>query len=198
MPKIVDKEKMREGILEAFLNALLKYGFHNTTMIKIAQEAGIAKGTLYLYFDSKERLIGAITEQHFSKVKKRLIVKEDFFSLDELLTHIETSLLISEEETAFIPIFFEAFGPSFSSPKFVDTYKVFFDEIGVFYAKNLQLLVDNGSIEKNINVVALGRVLVSMLDGIVLHKGFFNLSKVSFNEMVKESLGLFRRGLDAK
>jgi len=197
VPKIVNKEKMKEGILEAFLNALLKYGFHNTTMTKIAHEAGIAKGTLYLYFDSKESLITAITEQHFSKLKKRLIVKKYFKSLDTLLNHIETSLLINEKETAFIPIFFEAFGPSFSSPQFLEKYKSFFDEIGYFYAENLQQLMDNGSIDKSINSIALGRVLVSMLDGIVLHKGFFSMSKEVYKDMVRESIGLYRKGLMA-
>jgi len=195
MPKIVNKEKMRKGILEAFLNTLLKYGFQNSSMTKIAQEAGIAKGTLYLYFDSKESLISAMTEQHFSKVKEKLVAKEYFDSLDGLLTHIETSLLIGEEETAFISVFFEAFGASFSSPEFIDKYKSFFDEVGDFYAKNLQLLMDSGSIDKSINPMALGRVLVSMLDGIVLHKGFFSMEKETYEEMVKESIGMFRRGL---
>jgi len=123
MPKIVDKEKMRENILEAFLKALLKYGLHNTTMIKIAQEAGIAKGTLYLYFDSKENLIDTMSEQYFNSMKERLMPKEYFNNLEELLEHIEKSLLINEEETAFIRIFFEVFSPSFSSPKFIEKYK---------------------------------------------------------------------------
>jgi len=196
MPKIVNREKMREAILEAFLNALLKYGFHNTSMIKIAQEAKIAKGTLYLYFDSKESLIEAITDQHFNKVKERLIVEKTFKNLDNLLNHIEKSLLIDEEESVFIPIFFEAFGPSFSSPKFLQKYQSFFDEIGKFYAKNLQELIDNGLINKDINANALGRVLVSMLDGIVLHKGFFNLSVDVYEKMIKETIGLFRRGFE--
>ena len=195
MPKIVDKEKMREGILEAFLNTLLKYGFYNSSMTKIAQEAGIAKGTLYLYFDSKESLILAITEQHFSKVKERLVAKEYFDSLDGLLRHIENALLINEEETAFIPIFFEVFGSSFSSPQFVEKYKSFFDEVGVFYAENFQMLIDNELMNSNIDPKSMGRVLVSMLDGIVLHKGFFSLEKEAYEGMVRESLGLFGRGL---
>ena len=195
MPKIVDKEKMREDILEAFFKTLLKYGFHNSSMTKIAQEAGIAKGTLYLYFDSKESLISTMTKQHFFKVKERLVGKEYFDNLDELLNHIESSLLIGEEDTEFIPVFFEAFGASFSSPEFIAKYRDFFDEVGTFYAKNLQLLMDNSSIDKSIKPVALGRILVSMLDGIVLHKGFFSMEKEAYEEMVKESIGVFRRGL---
>ena len=99
------------------------------------------------------------------------------------------------EDTAFIPVFFEAFGASFSSPEFIAKYRDFFDEVGTFYAKNLQLLMDNSSIDKSIKPVALGRILVSMLDGIVLHKGFFSMEKEAYEEMVKESIGVFRRGL---
>ena len=195
MPKIVNKEKMRESILEAFLKTLLKYGFHNSSMTKIAQEARIAKGTLYLYFDSKESLISAMTEQHFSKVKERLVAKEYFDSLDGLLRHIENVLLVNEEETAFIPIFFEAFGASFSSPEFVDKYRSFFDEVGEFYAQNFQILIDKGVLSSNIESKSMGRVLVSMLDGVLLHKGFFCLEKEAYEGMVKQNIGLLKRGL---
>ena len=187
---------MREGILEAFLKTLLKYGFHNSSMTKIAQEAGIAKGTLYLYFDSKESLIEAIAEQYFAKVKKRIIAKEYFDTLDGLLKHIEMSLLINEDETAFIPIFFEVFGSSFSSPQFLEKYKVFFDQLGDFYVKNFQILINKKLLNSDINPKVIGRVLISMLDGIILHKGFFNIEKEDYNEMVRESLELFKRGLN--
>ncbi|HIP51373.1 MAG TPA: TetR/AcrR family transcriptional regulator [Campylobacterales bacterium] len=195
MPKIVDKEKMQEKILEAGLLAFLKHGFNNTSMIKIAKEAGIAKGTLYLYFDSKEALTQTITNRFFDEMKIRLIAIESFRTVDMLMEHVKKALLISEEESEFIPIFFEAFGSSFRSEAFIANYRDFFEEVGEFYAKSFQVLIDNGEIDSSINTVALGRVFVSMLDGIVLHKGFFKMSGDVYESMVDESLGLFRRGL---
>jgi AcrR family transcriptional regulator len=108
MPKIVNKEQMKEDILKASLSAFLKYGFHKATMEKIAKEAGIAKGTLYLYFSSKEELTQSISRAHFSRLKERLIPIETFATLDALLTHVEKALMISDEDCEFIPIFFEA------------------------------------------------------------------------------------------
>ena len=70
MPKIVDKKEMQKNIINSSLNAFLKYGFHKTTMNQIAQEANIAKGTLYLYFKSKYILISNITSLHFEKTYK--------------------------------------------------------------------------------------------------------------------------------
>lgn len=195
MPKIVDKEKMQENIIDAGLRAFLKYGFHKTTMTKIAQEAEIAKGTLYLYFDSKEALTQTITNRFFDEMKIRLIARESFKTVEMLMEHVKKALFISEEESEFIPIFFEALGSSFRSEEFIANYRDFFDEIGEFYAKSFQELIDNGEIDSSVNVVALGRVFVSILDGIVLHKGFFKMSGDAYVDMIEESLGVFGRGL---
>ncbi len=195
MPKIVDKEKMKNKILQATLAAFLTHGFHNTSMSKIAQQADIAKGTLYLYFDSKEALIQAIAERHFDRLKQHLMPDKHFPTLDDLLQHIENALMISDEESRFIPVFFEAFGPSFSSETFVKEYQCFFDEIGVFYQACFKSLIDNNEIHSDMNPDLLGRVFVSMLDGIVLHKGFFKLPQKAHKRMVKEAISLFKRGL---
>jgi len=195
MPKIVDKEKMQEVIMDAGLSAFLKYGFHNTTMTKISQEAGIAKGTLYLYFDSKEALTQSITNKFFDEMKIKLISSELFSTLDELMMHIKIALLISDEDTEFIPIFFEAFGSNFRSESFIGNYREFFDEVGDFYAKNFQVLIEKNEIHSSIDSIALGRVFVSILDGIVLHKGFFKMSDDAYVNMIEESLGVFSRGL---
>lgn len=195
MPKIVDKEQMQENILKAGLSAFLKHGFHNTTMIKIAKEAGIAKGTLYLYFDSKESLTQTITDEHFKNIKIKLISMTQPNTVSELLKHIEKSLLISKEESQFIPVFFELFGSSMRSTDFVNTYGDFFDEIGNFYTQTFETLLEKKVLNTELNPKVLGRVFVSMLDGIVLHQGFFDLEQEAYEMMVKESLEMFRRGI---
>ena len=195
MPKIVDKEMMKKSIIKASLKAFLKYGFHKTTMNQISQEANIAKGTLYLYFKSKEILISNITSLHFEKVIDTLIPKRYFQTLDELLEYIKNALLINEEDSKFIPIFFEAFGSQFSSPIFMNDYKSLFDKIGYFYTKNFKILIENKQIKNTINPDTLGRVLVSMIDGIVLHKGFFDIDEAKYSIMVDDAIELFRVGL---
>lgn len=47
----------REQILEATLQLVLKEGFYHLNMKKVAKAAGVAVGTTYLYFASKEELI---------------------------------------------------------------------------------------------------------------------------------------------
>jgi len=195
MPKIVDKKLMQETIIIAAINAFSKYGFAKTTMVQIAQEANLAKGTLYLYFKSKKELLSNISEMHFSKLKEGLIPDEYFTNLDTLLAYIEKALLVDEEEAKFIPIFFEAFGAQLSNDEFMGQYREIFKTIGEFYASNFQLLIDKKEIKSSINPDALGRVLVSMLDGIILHKGFFKIPENEHDFMIKNALLLFKNGL---
>ncbi|MBI5016496.1 MAG: TetR/AcrR family transcriptional regulator [Deltaproteobacteria bacterium] len=51
------KAERRREILEAAVRAFSRHGYHNCTMSRVAQEAGVADGTLYLYFQGKEDLL---------------------------------------------------------------------------------------------------------------------------------------------
>ena len=53
----VDK---RDAILAAALRLIARFGLHNTPMSAVAREAGVAVGTVYLYFPSKEAMINAL------------------------------------------------------------------------------------------------------------------------------------------
>jgi AcrR family transcriptional regulator len=58
----------RSRILDAAQNLFLRYGVKRTSLDDVVREAGIAKGTLYLYFDSKDALFAAIAERLCAEV----------------------------------------------------------------------------------------------------------------------------------
>jgi len=53
-------EQRRAEILDAALKLFSSKGFHETTMEEVAHAAGVAKGTIYLYFPSKEHVLLAL------------------------------------------------------------------------------------------------------------------------------------------
>lgn len=57
MPKIVDKAEKRGRILETAIKVFAERGVNNTKIADIAQAAGIGKGTVYEYFQSKDEII---------------------------------------------------------------------------------------------------------------------------------------------
>jgi TetR/AcrR family fatty acid metabolism transcriptional regulator len=51
-----DREARRQAILQAARQVFARKGFEPATLEAVAREAGLAKGTLYLYFKNKEDL----------------------------------------------------------------------------------------------------------------------------------------------
>jgi AcrR family transcriptional regulator len=56
-------EERRNQILEAALKVWIRDGFHDAPVDAIAREAGLAKGTIYLYFATKEAMLQAAIER---------------------------------------------------------------------------------------------------------------------------------------
>ncbi len=57
------RTKSRAAILQAGLELFAHQGFHHTTISQIASKAGISKGLIYNYFESKEDLLKGILEE---------------------------------------------------------------------------------------------------------------------------------------
>jgi AcrR family transcriptional regulator len=55
-----DRPDRHESIMEAALQCFVERGFHGTAIPQIARQAGIAAGTIYHYFESKEALVNAL------------------------------------------------------------------------------------------------------------------------------------------
>src|SRR5690242_13284336 len=70
------KEKQRqereELILQAAEEVLMEKGYYDTSMDEIALRVGIAKGTVYLHFPSKEDLVAAIFKRDMQKIMEHV------------------------------------------------------------------------------------------------------------------------------
>ena len=55
MPKIITN--LRDDLMREAREQILKHGYKNTTMRSVAKSCGVAVGTVYNYFESKDMLI---------------------------------------------------------------------------------------------------------------------------------------------
>jgi len=84
----VSKDK-RESILEAAASLFLKEGFFKVTMDMVAEKAGVAKGTLYLYFKNKDELFASVIQSRVQRiVEEARGVVDTSRSLDELIDNL--------------------------------------------------------------------------------------------------------------
>jgi TetR/AcrR family transcriptional regulator, transcriptional repressor for nem operon len=57
-------EVRRQEILDGAATLFIRQGLEGTSMAEVAEAAGVAKGTPYLYFDSKEELVAALRDAY--------------------------------------------------------------------------------------------------------------------------------------
>lgn len=66
-PARLQRADKKARILAAAAEVFVKNGFHETHVSHIARAAGVADGTIYLYFPSKEALLVALFEDNVSR-----------------------------------------------------------------------------------------------------------------------------------
>jgi AcrR family transcriptional regulator len=93
--KILEKEKRRKSILKSARKVFKKVGFENTSMDLIAEEAQLSKGTLYLYFKSKDDLfINSLLED-------QLISLDKLFQQSELKTSSVVDIILAYTDSYY-------------------------------------------------------------------------------------------------
>lgn len=60
--------RTRGGLIVAARDAFEERGFNDTTMSEVAARAGVSHGTVYVYFESKQELLGAVVNQLLDEV----------------------------------------------------------------------------------------------------------------------------------
>src|SRR5712692_8689794 len=65
-------EGKRERILDAAVRVFAQEGFYNAKVAQIAHVAGVADGTIYLYFKSKDDLLISLFEDRMERVNENL------------------------------------------------------------------------------------------------------------------------------
>lgn len=73
MPKIVDHDQRRTELAAAAGNVLVAEGLEGLTTRRVAAAAGVSKGILSHYFESKEELVVAVLEHFYDRVEKRIV-----------------------------------------------------------------------------------------------------------------------------
>jgi len=94
---VPSRPSAKERILEAALEIFSHKGFHPATTDEIAERAGVGKGTLYRYFETKDKLFAELVRLRLEELEKRAGSVMD--GQDDVLTMI----------SKYIRVYFEFF-----------------------------------------------------------------------------------------
>ncbi len=100
----------KEEIRQAAIKVMAGKGFYSSRIQSIADEAGLAIGTIYIYFDSKEAILDYIFEMEYKKRQQfiRVLKKKNLdlpqtlqaflmFYINEMKTNPDTVKLLIQE-----------------------------------------------------------------------------------------------------
>jgi len=87
-------EEKRRQILDAAVRVFAHKGFHTSRVGDIAEEAGVAHGLLYHYFESKDQLLETVFHENWGVLLDRIrAVEETDEPATEQLRHVALILL---------------------------------------------------------------------------------------------------------
>jgi AcrR family transcriptional regulator len=96
-----DKQERHEAILDAAARLLVRSPDRIANMADVADEAGVAKGTVYLYFPSKEELLLAVHERNIDGFFVALIARLE----GDAPVRIQDVLALTHEHIVKPPLF---------------------------------------------------------------------------------------------
>jgi AcrR family transcriptional regulator len=148
------REERRQSILEAARDIFSHKRYNEVTVALITSEVGIAKGTFYLYFHSKEDLFLEVIRDAGHRLRRA--VADAVAGLDDPLEKVKASVpvlfdICRREASLYQAIFQQA---SFLESKRYDEYNALYEPI----ARDFQMVIEEG-VRRGIFKVGNPRVL---------------------------------------
>jgi TetR/AcrR family transcriptional regulator, repressor for uid operon len=172
MPKVTGQYKsdLREKIIQAAIESFAQTGFDRTKMEDIAKRLGLSKGTIYLYFNSKEDLFLAICE-HYLKVMRNqqhsaIFPKKEDLVLDSEHFYENFRRLEQGKDRVMLEMVVESSRNSRLKKGMYEHRLKVYDAV----VEHLNRQIEKGFIKKGIDVNGLASAFVALYDGLTVSK----------------------------
>lgn len=165
-----NRENRRSQILETALDLFSQRGYHQTSISDIVREANIARGTFYLYFDSKQAIFQELLENLLSELRTSIVgvdTSTDAAPLKDQLHQIVRNILETALDNRALTqiIFRAAVGVDAELDQRLDT---FYNNLHQFVDLSLQQGQKLGLI-RSMNTYVASRCVLGSIRGIVEH-----------------------------
>jgi AcrR family transcriptional regulator len=154
-------ERKRSAILDAARTVFSRQGYACAAVGDVAAEAGIAKGTLYLYFKSKEELYLAALARDLGNLAHRASIEiEKAPTLrDQILAFLRVRLEYANANEDFLRIYLAEYGSLFvKSPMHSDLCRLAREN-----SRYVKRMVEQGAARREIRPVEAGAVATALI-----------------------------------
>lgn len=171
-------EEVREKIIKSAIELFASKGFHETKVDEVAEKSGVAKGTIYLYFSSKEDLLVNSIDYIIEKAMQNYEIDESKSFRDNLASIIRNNANFMFENLNFYKMMFMSMyrvrnGDDFNKRR-RDAGRIV-SKIKVLLQKGIQ----EGEVRRDISLDNLSTIITNLILSSLMH----TLVKVVFDGM---------------
>ncbi|MFB9325810.1 TetR family transcriptional regulator [Paenibacillus aurantiacus] len=150
------------AILQAAIEIISEKGLYSTSISDIVKKAGVAQGTFYLYFRSKNALIPAIAQNLISITleKSREKTKDRANFMEFLQTFIDEIYNITDEYKDVIVLVYSGLAIDHSMEIWETIYKPYYE----WFEDELKRAIESGEIIGELNVGWTAKMIVNMVE----------------------------------
>lgn len=189
------KDDKRSRILKAAVKVFAQVGFYNAKVSQIAKNAGIADGTIYLYFKNKDEILISIFEEEMAKfiakVSKEIESETDVKS--RLQVFVKTHLDFVKKNPRLAQVFQLELR---QSNKFIKEYagsklKEYLNVAGDIIEEGQR----QGVIRKDLHPGLMKRALFGSLDEVATHWVLMKNGKYDLEKSAEQIADIFINGI---
>jgi TetR/AcrR family fatty acid metabolism transcriptional regulator len=189
------KEDKRTRILKSAVKVFAQKGFYNSKVSEIAKNAGVADGTIYLYFKNKDEILISIFEEEMAKfiAKAYHEIQCENDVIEKIKKFIQTHLNFVRRNPKLAQVFQLELR---QSNKFIKEYtgsklRDYLNLIGNLIEEGQK----QGLIRKDIHPGLAKRMLFGALDEIATHWVLLKNGKYDLEQSANQIAEIFIRGV---
>lgn len=188
-------EFVRKDILDNAIAVLLEQGIEKFTMDRVAAQAGMAKGTVYLYYKNKPDLLDAVLDYGYLPLQDALkqIIQSDSPLFEKLAACIRICLQHTEENMDLMrqlgPVLFATVDARISDKA------SWYWTIARMLGRELEAGAAAGLV-RPVNYVKVSALFLDAIDSLMIHRIFSHVEE-TVDQDVEALLALYLNGLKA-
>jgi len=195
-PKPDVSQERKQQIMEAALKVFSREGLHTARMDDIAEEAGLSKGALYWYFNSKDKIIASLLtnffDREFSKIEEWVIRDDSARNLLQSLIDLIVEDLLSVKP--FMSIIYEFWAMSFRNKRVGKFIRESMHRYLDLIVPVVQRGIDRGEF-KALDAMDVAMAFGSIIEGSILLWSY-DMNNVDFRALITKSVSIFLDGIE--
>jgi AcrR family transcriptional regulator len=195
-PKPDVSQERKQQIMDAALKVFSREGLHTARMDDIAEEAGLSKGALYWYFNSKDKIIASLLttffDREFSKIEEWVMRDDSARNLLQSLIDLIVEDLLSVKP--FMSILYEFWAMSFRNKRIGKFIRESMHRYLDLIIPVVQRGIDQGEF-KALDATDVAMAFGSIIEGSILLWSY-DMNNVDFRALITKSVSIFLDGIE--